>query len=117
MTTTSTPRLTKQTAQFLEILFSQLDSAQSHYVEASKHAVKFDTGEIAHDENSCSVWSNEKMADKHRDSLQDEYFAIHLNLGVALNDMFPSVRKEAKGCVTKAIHIVRNQMARTKLEA
>jgi len=112
-----TPRLTKQTAQLLEILFSQLDSAKSSYTKAAHQAKKFDTGERIHDKNSCSAWSNQKMAFEAFEESREAYFAIHGNLGVALNDLFPSLRKETKGCVTKAIHVVRNQMARTKLEA
>jgi len=110
MTTTSTPRLTKQTAQFLEILFSQLDLNQSCYARNAKVVQQFNAGTRKHIEDSCSSLSNITIANSVCETSRVEYFASHANLGLALNDMFPSLRQETKGCVTKAIRLIRAQL-------
>tara|TARA_R110002012_G_scaffold300485_1_gene500286 strand:+ start:110 stop:448 length:339 start_codon:yes stop_codon:yes gene_type:complete len=110
MTTISTPRLTKQTAQLLEILYSQLDHAKSNYSCSAELAKKFDTGEFTHNEDSCSVLSNQKMAFRDFEETRDQYFVLHWNLGEALHKMLPSLRKETKGDITKAVRIVRASM-------
>lgn len=80
------------------------------YADYAKISQEFDSGKRSHNEDSCSSWSNQELAFKSFEEAREQYFAAHDNLGVALNDMFPSLRKETKGCVTKAIRLIRNQL-------